>query len=205
MREYITNQDYLIVNNYFTEEQVKTMLSEIRLWDELNYIQPILDKMDKLGTDDTYICNFPYVDKIESPILNIISEMYQDDTILSKIGEINSEFLYDNHDQTYISFPTTDNQIMVDTKQSIVRVIDKEAYLYTHDDVGWSPSGISILYWLWEEPKSFEGGNIVLNKKEIEVKRNMLLIMSSTTKHRVTEIKGMGRIVIIQYPNSKGL
>ena len=64
------------------------------------------------------------------------------------------------------------------------------------------------MYYLWEEPKSFEGGDIILstNKQQddwstkISIKRHMLVVFPSPTFHEVTELtKGEGRMGIIRF------
>ena len=67
---------------------------------------------------------------------------------------------------------------------------------------------ISILYWLWEEPKLFEGGDVYFPEYgiQIPIERNQLMIMPSSTLHEVSEIKmedktkfsGKGRYSIVR-------
>jgi hypothetical protein len=66
------------------------------------------------------------------------------------------------------------------------------------------------MYWLWEEPKSFTGGNVHLTDYDIEIplERNQLMIMPSSSNHAVDPIKminsvdklsGMGRYCIVRF------
>ena len=83
-------------------------------------------------------------------------------------------------------------------------------YYKAHRDI----SIISIMYWIWEEPKSFTGGNIHLTDYDIEIplERNQMMIMPSSTYHAVDPIKmikqadklsGKGRYCIVRFLKMK--
>ncbi len=63
------------------------------------------------------------------------------------------------------------------------------------------------MYWIWNEPKPFEGGDIILSTKqkdtedlEIPIERNMLMVMPSSVTHEVKPItKGYGRLGVIRF------
>ena len=97
---------------------------------------------------------------------------------------------------------------------SVVAYYEDTDYYKSHQDL----AVISIMYWLWKEPKSFEGGDIEFTDYDIKVpvQRNQLMIMPSSTLHAVTPIKmlennvkfsGNGRYCIFRFlyiiPKSK--
>jgi Rps23 Pro-64 3,4-dihydroxylase Tpa1-like proline 4-hydroxylase len=89
---------------------------------------------------------------------------------------------------------------------TFVAYYENSDYYRSHRDI----AVISVMYWLWEEPKSFEGGNVHLTDYDIEIplERNQLMIMPSSTHHAVDEIKmirgvdklsGMGRYCVVRF------
>ena len=92
------------------------------------------------------------------------------------------------------------------TDGTFVAYYENTDYYKAHRDI----AIISIMYWLWEEPKSFMGGNIHLTDYDIEIplERNQLLIIPSSINHAVSPIKmidnnkklpGMGRYCIARF------
>jgi hypothetical protein len=87
-----------------------------------------------------------------------------------------------------------------------VAYYENSDYYKGHRDI----AVISMMYWIWEEPKSFTGGDIHLTDYDIEIplKRNQLLIIPSSIKHAVKKIQmnddikklsGMGRYCIARF------
>ena len=72
-------------------------------------------------------------------------------------------------------------------------------YYYPHSDF----SVFSALIWLWEEPKSFEGGNFYFTDrdKKITPKNNSGIIFLGSEPHAVDEVRGDGRVVISTFIN----
>ena len=99
-----------------------------------------------------------------------------------------------------IGFDTFSGFVSTDEKDDDNK---KGDYYKGHTDI----AAISLMYWIWNEPKPFEGGDIILSTKqkdtedlEIPIERNMLMVMPSQTTHEVKPItKGYGRLGVIRF------
>ena len=132
-----------------------------------------------------------YENRETSNILNTMNKIYDDSELINNL-KISSWFYevwgYTNIDNTFVAY------------------YEDTDYYKAHRDI----AVISMMYWLWEEPKSFEGGNIHLTDYDIEIplERNQLMIMPSSLNHAVDPIKmikqtdklsGMGRYCIVRF------
>ena len=183
---------YLVVDNYFSEIEVRSMLNELHtLRPKMEYQEPeIYDGTDPIDTKKNRSISLDsvYNSREDSYIMRTLHNIYQDKHLEKKLKSLS--WFYDaiNHvnlDSTFASY------------------YENSDYYKRHKDI----SVISIMYWLWEEPKSFEGGDIYFPDfdEKISVKRNRFVIMPSSTSHEVDSIKyvgdeeGMGRYSIIKF------
>ena len=121
---------------------------------------------NQIGLDETYS------KRNVSDILTILDKIYGDDELINMLYDMS--FFYKcwkvtNRDSTIVAY------------------YEDTDYYKSHQDL----AAISIMYWLWKEPRSFEGGDIELTDYDIKVpvQRNQLMIMPSSTLHAVTPIK----------------
>lgn len=88
------------------------------------------------------------------------------------------------------------NRIAYDT--TLVSTYHQGQYYKTHED----QSFITAIYYIWKEPKAFEGGDLYLGDVKIPIENNCLLVFPSNTEHRVDPVtKGSGRFAISQFIN----
>jgi len=193
-KEYVIRQEpipYMLVKNYFSEDDVEKMLKELRfLTPKMEFLDGVnLKKGHKKNTqinlDDTY------KNRKISNILNTMDKIYNDSELIKNL-KITSWFYnvweWTNLDNTFVAY------------------YEDTDYYKAHRDI----AVVSIMYWLWEEPKSFTGGNVHLTDYDIEIplEKNQLMIMPSSIKHAVDPIKmihkvdklsGMGRYCIVRF------
>ena len=67
-----------------------------------------------------------------------------------------------------------------------------------HEDDGL----ITAIYYTWDEPKKFEGGDFYFGEFKVPIENNCILIFPSCTEHRVTPVIGNGRWAISQFINN---
>jgi Rps23 Pro-64 3,4-dihydroxylase Tpa1-like proline 4-hydroxylase len=132
-----------------------------------------------------------YKDRKISNILNTLDKIYGYSDLVKKLNDMSwfyKVWSYTNLDQSFVAY------------------YEDTDYYKAHRDI----AVISIMYWLWEEPKSFTGGNIHLTDYDIEIplERNQLMIMPSSLNHAVDPIKmikqtdklsGMGRYCVVRF------
>ena len=179
-KEYVIRQEpipYMLVKNYFSEDDVEKMLKELRfLTPKMEFLDGVnLKKGHKKNTqinlDDTY------KNRKISNILNTMDKIYNDSELIKNL-KITSWFYnvweWTNLDNTFVAY------------------YEDTDYYKAHRDI----AVVSIMYWLWEEPKSFTGGNVHLTDYDIEIplERNQLMIMPSSIKHAVDPIKMIHKV-----------
>ena len=194
-KKYVIHQEpipYMLVKNYFSEDDIEHMFRELK------FLTPKMEFQDgtNLPTKDhkkNVQINLDklYENRDTSNILNVMNKIYNDGELISNL-EIASWFYevwgYTNNDNTFVAY------------------YENTDYYKTHRDI----AVISMMYWLWEEPKSFTGGNLHLTDYDIEIpiERNQLMIMPSSTRHAVDPVKmikqtdklsGMGRYCIVRF------
>tara|TARA_B100000073_G_scaffold330063_1_gene318236 strand:- start:265 stop:876 length:612 start_codon:yes stop_codon:yes gene_type:complete len=195
IKSYIPHKEpipYLLVKNYFNDKDVDLMLTELRFLTPKMTFQdgiqlPTKDhkKNTQIGLDELY------QDRKTSNILNTMDKIYEDSELIQTLKDMSWFYEiwgYTNLDNTFVAY------------------YENSDYYRSHRDI----AVISVMYWLWEEPKSFEGGNVHLTDYDIEIplERNQLMIMPSSTHHAVDEIKmirgvdklsGMGRYCVVRF------
>ena len=194
-KEYVIHQQpipYMLVKNCFSKDDMEQMLKELR------FLTPKMEFRDGtyLPTKDHKKNVQINLDKLyetrkTSNILNVMDKIYDDSELINNL-KISSWFYevwsYTNLDQTFVAY------------------YEDTDYYKAHRDI----AVISLMYWLWEEPKSFTGGNLHLTDYDIEIpiERNQLMIMPSSTRHAVDPVKmikqtdklsGMGRYCIVRF------
>ena len=183
---------YMLVENYFGDEDIELMLKELRFLTPKMTFQdgtnlPTKDhkKNTQINLDDLY------EDRKTSNILNIMDRIYDDKKLIGMLKDMSwfyEVWSYTNLDNTFVAY------------------YENTDYYKAHRDI----AVVSIMYWLWEEPKSFTGGNIHLTDYDIEIplERNQLMIMPSSLNHAVDPItmtdnnkklSGMGRYCIVRF------
>ena len=196
MKEYIPHKEpipYLLVKDYFSEKDVNLMMQELQFLtskDKLAFKPPInmvdgTKKNQQIGLDTIYS------KRETSDILTILNKIYKDEELVNMLCDMS--FFYKSWSVT-------------NKDSTMVAYYEDTDYYKSHQDL----AVISIMYWLWKEPKSFEGGDIELTDFDIKVpvQKNQLMIMPSSTRHAVTPVKmsnnnvgfsGNGRYCIFRF------
>ena len=185
----------MLIKNYFDDKDIESLLSELRfLTPKMTYQEPKNMPDGSKQNNQINLDDF-YVNRESSNILNTINKIYKDEELKKNLHDISwfyNIWNYTNIDNTFVAY------------------YENTDYYKAHRDI----SIISIMYWIWEEPKSFTGGNIHLTDYDIEIplERNQMMIMPSSTYHAVDPIKmikqadklsGKGRYCIVRFLKMK--
>lgn len=202
------NYDYadysiMVINNLFSEIEIREIL------DESNYIYKYvgLESPEKTGTD-FYDNGLP---KRKSSSIFLDELVTQKGRYFSKILKILDNKLSGNH--------LIDEYIKINPFNSIIRNTNFHHTLLNyyeesdHYDFHKDNNVFSIIHIIYEEPKSFSGGDLIfkINNKEIliPIKNNLSIIFPAAYEHKVTKIsmnysnsdKMMGRFSFVQFLN----
>ena len=182
---------YFIAEDYFDETQINDMLTELRFLTPKMVYQNGKNMVEghkknvQIGIDDMY------QNRDTSNIIQTLDTIYQDKELIQTLKDMSwfyEIWNYTNLDNTFVAY------------------YENSDYYKGHRDI----AVISMMYWIWEEPKSFTGGDIHLTDYDIKIplKRNQLLIIPSSIKHAVNKIQmnddikklsGMGRYCIARF------
>ena len=186
---------YLLVKNYFSENDMALMLDELKFLTPKMTYSPPKDMPDGTKQNNQINLDNLYGDRETSNIMNVMNKIYDDSKLIQTLNDMSwfyKVWQYTNTDYTFVAY------------------YEDTDYYKAHRDI----AVISLMYWLWEEPKSFTGGNVHLTDYDIEIplERNQLMIMPSSMNHAVDPIKmidnkkklsGMGRYCIIRFLKMK--
>lgn len=184
--------EYIIIDNTYTEEELKLIFLELDFLTLSNYLfGPDFTNSAKWGdgtlkkrNQGLFLDNI-YVNRNSSNILKINRKIYQ---ITCNEPSVILNFLKDcNCDMTLISY------------------YENEDYYESHKDA----SILTAFTYLYKNPKSFNGGDLVLTDYGIvfEPCFNRTYIMPSVVDHEVTKVimsnedcgKGLGRYCISNF------
>ena len=192
---YTKQIPYLIVKNYFSEDDMALMLKELKFLTPKMTYSPPKDMPDGTKQNNQISLDSLYKERQTSDILHTLDKIYDDKKLIKTLNDMSWFYKvwgYTNLDNSFVAY------------------YENTDYYKAHRDI----AVISIMYWLWEEPKSFTGGNVHLTDYDIEIplERNQLMIMPSSTNHAVDPIKmidnnkklsGMGRYCIVRFLKMK--
>ena len=174
----------MIIKDFFNEEEISLMLRELQfLIPKMQYHAPVgMDDTDDVKRNHQITLDHVFNKRDYSDILTITDTLYQDNILIDKLIDTSWFYHiwgYTNKDLTFAS-----------------HWVDDDHYK-PHRDI----AVISIMYWVWEEPKQFTGGDIRLTDYDIDipVERNMMMIMPSSIKHEISTVTGDGRHCIIKF------
>lgn len=171
---------HYVFENYFSEDEVKDIL------EELDSLRPSLEAPENTGTARS-VLGVPkksnrgiFLTHPNSGILRLMRKTFSPEVKI-QLNKAHWFFKYiekTNHDSTLVSY------------------YRKGDYYKEHSD----ESLVTAIYYVWREPKSFEGGDIIIDGQTVHIKNNSLLVFPSTLKHKVSEItEGEGRWSISQF------
>lgn len=173
---------FCIIPNYYDDEQLGI------IWSELKNIQPHLrgpkttgSAIDILGNPRKSNSGL-FLPK-ESPIVTLNRKLFTSE-IVDKLIQGSWFFSYLKHcndDSTLVSFYTYEDHYKPHTDMSV----------------------ITAIYYLWKEPKMFQGGDLFFGNYKVPIQNNSLLVFPSCTMHGVTPVHGSGRYAITQFVTIK--
>jgi len=186
---------YLLVKNYFDDADIELMLKELRFLTPKMAYEPPNNLPDGTKQNNQIGLDGLYNNREASNILNVMDKIYDDSKLIQTLNDMSWFYRvweYTNLDQTFVAY------------------YEDSDYYKAHRDI----AIVSMMYWLWEEPKSFTGGNIHLTDYDIEIplERNQLMIIPSSIHHAVDPItmidnnkklSGMGRYCIARFLKMK--
>ena len=178
MEFYTDPVPFCIIPNYYDGHQLDIV------WAELKKIQPHLQDPKNTGSAIDAIGNVKksnsglFLTK-ESPIVTLNRKLFTSE-IVDKLVQGSWFFSYlkrCNDDSTLVSYYTYDDHYKPHEDESI----------------------ITAIYYLWREPKMFQGGDLYFGDFKVPIQNNSLLVFPSCTTHAVTPVHGSGRYAISQF------
>jgi len=179
---------HLLLENVFTDNQLDS------IWKELNFLKPSLNTdtspaIDKEGftlkKNSGIFPYFTYRDPTISPICRLLKKLSWE----CGLGDLWSQEWIKN---TYSA---------TNWDSVLVSYYDNKDYYRAHFD----SAMFTMLIWLWQEPKKFDGGNLYFPDAEhvVMCKHNCGIIFLSGEKHGVQPIElheeGAGRYCISMF------
>jgi Rps23 Pro-64 3,4-dihydroxylase Tpa1-like proline 4-hydroxylase len=83
----------------------------------------------------------------------------------------------------------------MNSETTLVSYYENSGHYKPHTD----ESVLTAIYYTWNEPKSFEGGDLYFGNVRINISNNCLVIFPSWTVHEVKPLSGSGRWAITQF------
>jgi Rps23 Pro-64 3,4-dihydroxylase Tpa1-like proline 4-hydroxylase len=186
--------DFLIIENFFSPEEEKS------IWKELDFLT---EPNKLLGPADTDTAKDSKTGKNLKQNKGIFLDFIYSDKNVSNILSLNEKIVSPEVKQAIKNlspyYGIIDN---VNATTTLVSYYEDQDYYEPHTD----KNPITVLYYFYKEPKKFTGGELVLMGKEIEVKNNMAVIFFGCFEHSVNPVNysgnpysGHGRYCISQF------
>ena len=186
---------FLIIEDLYTEDELTLIWQELDYYQSNSYIlnantNPSLSEDGKARTkkQGNFVDNV-FQKREYSNILCLSRKLFQPGLIVN--SDHIKEWKY----------------LRPDIDHSLLSYYDDGAYYLPHHD----NTVVSIISWLWKEPKRFEGGDFVFEdyKLTIKCKHNSAVAFPGTTLHGVTPItmedqykdEGLGRYSLSHFLN----
>ena len=133
-----------------------------------------------------------YYNRDSSRILNINRKIFNE--VIPYLASRSSGWFFDN--------------IQLTKDHTLVAYYEEEDYYKAHSDT----SLVTVITWLYEEPKRFKGGDLIFPDHDltVSVENNTTVIFPGCIPHQVSEVsmldskdkgKGLGRNAMIQFGN----
>ena len=186
----------MIIEDLYTEEELNL------IWNELDYYQsnqkilnsntsPSVDLVD--GTSRTekkgLFVDYAFQDRSHSNILNVSRKLFEHGLIANSDHLLQWKYFQPDSDFTLLSYYD-----------------DGGYYLPHHDN-----TVVSVISWLWKEPKRFEGGDFVFQDYGVKLtcRSNCAVAFPGLVQHGVEPVtmkeeyrgKGLGRYSISHFMN----
>lgn len=190
------------IDSFYSEESEEKIMQELLF---LNNDEKKLRTPENSGSawikDENYPNNKKFLKKNKAVCLDVI---YSDRNISNILNE-NRKLFSDEVIDSLINFNFIFRYLRyADIDSTLVSYYEDSDYYLPHTD----SSVLTAITWFYKKPKSFSGGNIVIeNSLEIECLSNRCVIFPSICYHSVKEInisselrnKNYGRFAITQF------
>jgi Rps23 Pro-64 3,4-dihydroxylase Tpa1-like proline 4-hydroxylase len=188
------SKNYLVVDDFFNENELYSLWNELDTLQSKKVLQPPHQTASARSGDGDIIkknlgifLDDYYENREESSILNIYDK-YICTEIYERFSSMSPEFKY----AFYVNFDRT-----------LLNYYENDDYYKPHTDA----AILTCLYWCYKEPKAFEGGDLTLHQINdvINIKNNRLIIFPSHQTHSVSPIsmeevgQGKGRYCISKF------
>jgi Rps23 Pro-64 3,4-dihydroxylase Tpa1-like proline 4-hydroxylase len=187
----IFNLPIAIIDDFYTDEEV------FDIWEEINSLL----NQNHLSRDTIYTGAFQKDLKQNEGLFldSFFGKNRNQSNILVHNQKIFNDFFLNNlskHHYFFNYFRT------VSYHKTLLSYYEDGGYYKPHCD----QSTISTVTWFFKKPKSFTGGNLIIDNVELECKFNRTVIFPSILFHSVTPVcidknqpKGSGRFSITQF------
>lgn len=197
--------DYLKIENYFTDSELTDIFHEL---DQLN--RPgILDLPEETGSS---VEEDGTIRKVNSGLF--FNNVYKHPKYSSIMTHVRK--MFDGPTSTYANMSLWNMGILQTTASStLLSYYENSDHYKPHVDA----SVITVLHWLWKEPRRFEGGDLTLldTGEKIPLTNNTMLMFPSNCWHEVSPVimeeqyrnQGLGRYCIttllytVAYPSAE--
>jgi len=193
--------NYLIIDNWYKKEELK------RVMKELDYLS--CTPMSR--SENSFETARNSDNKSLSSSFRIYPEQlytekgYINSPILGSLKKFQQQEFHQKVTDAFKSSNTAIDRVFMDTNASstIINYYETNDRYDEHHDV----FQFTILIWVYKEPKSFEGGDLIFTKlnEKIECKNNRMVLFPSFYYHAVTPVKmktsnvGFGRYAITHF------
>lgn len=169
---------FCIIRDYYTEDEVELLL------DELDNLKPELQPPEVTGSamnirgEVHKKNNGLFIENNQNIIVKLNRKLF---------GEVSWELAKNNWFYSYLKQEVYD--------RTLVSYYEDGGYYKPHRD----KSLITAIYYVWKDPKTFEGGDLYFGDFRVPIEKNCLLVFPSSTEHEVKVVKGSGRWAISQF------
>lgn len=169
---------YMIVRNFCNQEEVDMIFRE------LDNLLPKLKGPEETGSARTILGDKKKDNKglflDQNSALPVIIRKYRDPVFVAEMEKRNWFFK---------------SLLSMNTETTLASYYENSGHYKPHTD----ESVITAIYYIWKEPKPFDGGELYFGQVKVPISNNCLLIFPSWTVHEVKPLTGYGRWAITQF------
>jgi Rps23 Pro-64 3,4-dihydroxylase Tpa1-like proline 4-hydroxylase len=196
----VKNFPIVVIDNFYPEHACE------KIWDELTFLTN--DNLSKLGDSKKIGSAVEVVDGEEQLLKKNkgvwVDELYQDRALSNILSESNLIFSLKLSEELLKKHIFFRYHNICNSHATLFQYYEDSDYYKPHKD----NSVLTAISWFYKNPKSFTGGDIIIeNELKIECGYNRLIIFPSILLHEVTEInminqnreKNCGRFTITTF------
>lgn len=195
MKIQIFPEGFAVIDDVFSTVELS------HIWREINYIQD--NKLFESPEDSGTAINARTGENLKKNSAVFLDDLAQENKVTHIIPIISKLFRAPIPNALEKIHPFFSVYKKLNYSTNLLSYYETGGYYRPHTD----NSVFTILTWLYKEPKSWTGGNLILNDFDaiIEVRNNRSLIIPGSYSHQVDPVKlttnnpGMGRYCISQF------